>query len=93
MPRKRSRRRSFFSASSMFKYLRIAALVAPAVDRAVGPGTAQQKLEAFLGDYTGFWLRDGKWHPEMMARGWLPYLATTLVTHGIQKLTGIVRRL
>jgi len=43
--------------------------------------------------YTGYNIGNNTWLPEKLAAGWMPYIATSLITRGIQKLSGIIRGL
>ena len=87
------RARSFLSTQTVFKYLRIAALLGPAGARLMERSTGEQKIRRILLDYTGFNMVDGSWNWSRLARGWLPYVATCLITYGVSKLNGIIRRL
>ena len=93
MAKKGSRRRSFLSTSTIFKFVNLAALAAPAASVALGPGDAQTKITRGIHYYTGFNLANGQWDWGTLVKGWLPYVATKLATTGIQKLSGIIRRL
>lgn len=94
MPKKKKGKKRGFSVQTMFKFVRLGALLAPAAARALESGrSGEYKLKAGLMDYTGFNLNTGEWKFEAMARGWMPYLATTAITHGISKLVGIIRGL
>lgn len=92
MGKKKNRRRSFFSTSTIFKWLRIASLVGTGVGRyAEVSGTPATKIKNALLAYGGV-AEDGKFHGYMVSRMWLPFVATTLLTYGVQKLGGILRR-
>jgi len=91
--RKRSSRRSFLSFGTVAKFVKIGALVAPAAARAMGGGSTQDKINGAISDYTGFNMATGQFNFGDLAKGWMPYIATSLVIVGIQKLNGIVRRL
>lgn len=95
MPRRRrSRRNSGFGTPQVMKIVRLAALAAPAVSVAMDPRwTGEQKLKVGLAYYTGFDVDSGKFYAQNLAKGWLPFLAATLITYGIPKLTGMIRRL
>ncbi len=89
-----TRKRSFFSTGTIFKWLRIAALVAPAAGHILTPGiNAQEKLRRGIADYTGYQIWDGKFNVARLANGWMPYIVTCIITHGVQKLNGIIRSL
>jgi hypothetical protein len=96
MARKRRRsRRSFLGSSTIFKFIRLGALIAPAIYRyqsaaaSKGPGYGIRRVfESFAGiDW------NGKFSPGILASMWLPFIMTNLVTHGIGKLNGIIRRI
>lgn len=92
--RKKSRRRSFFSTASIFKYLRIGALIAPgAYIFSKTSGTGMQKLSTALQAYAGIKSTTGKFDGAILAQAWIPFLMSNLVTLGIGKLNGIIRRL
>ena len=82
--------KSGFNSQKIMKYIRLAALATPAVIAMTGPGTIQQKAQVALSSYTGVW-SDGSFHPETLAKGWMPYLAAVLTTYGIPKVAGIIR--
>jgi len=90
MGRKRS---SFLNTSTIMKLVRIAALAAPAASVALSGGDAQTKLTRGIHYYTGFNLASGQWDWQTLTKGWLPYVATAAITYGIQKLSGMIRRL
>ena len=79
--------------ATVFKWLRIGALVAPAVNDILRGTTPQQKAVFVIESYSGYNIDKAQWKWEWMARGWLPFLATSLATYGIPKLMGIIRRL
>lgn len=91
--KKKRRRASFFNQRTIFKFLRIGALVAPAAIRAMEAGTPEAKVKRGLQDYTGLNMTTGVWKVDDLKRGWTPFVATTLITVGIGKLVGILRRL
>lgn len=90
-PRKTSmprRGRSFFSTRTVFRLIRLGALAAPGL-------MAYQKnknIGRSFGYYAGI-DDDGKFRWKVVAYAWTPYLAATLITYGIPKLAGILRRL
>lgn len=90
---KRVTRRGFLNTQSIFKWLRIGALLAPAAARALGPGSADVKVKRILLDYTGYNMDTRRWRWDVMISAWTPFLVTSLMTYGIPKLTGIIRRL
>lgn len=88
-----SKRRGFLSTSTFYKFARLAAMVGPAALVAVGPGDAPSKIKEGLRIYTGLDSNTGQWSLANLAQGWMPFIGTSLVTHGISKLNGIIRRL
>ena len=92
--RKKRRRRSGFSTASMFKYLRLAALLAPAAHSALRPGvSAKDKVADAIEKYSGYNLGNNTFSWAKLGSGWLPIIATSLVTVGVSKINGIIRRL
>jgi len=91
--KKKSRRRSFLSTQSLFKWFRIGALVAPAVGIAISKQTNDRKINDFVGAYAGYDIAGKRVVLHELMRGYLPFVATSLITFGIGKLNGIIRRL
>jgi len=75
------------------KWVRVGALVAPGAYSIMERGLNKEGISAALHRYTGFNMGTGQWEPHMLAQGWGPYLAAVLVTMGIPKISGILRRL
>lgn len=76
-----------------FKLIRIGALALPAVHVLMTHPSTEDKIDGLAIRYTGFSTKDGRFHGEFLMQGWGPYLAACLTTHGIPKLTGIIRKL
>ncbi len=76
-----------------FKLIRIGALVAPAAHVLVTHGSIEDKIDGLSIRYTGFSTKHGTFHPEFLAAGWGPFLASIMTTYGIPKIAGIIRRL
>lgn len=74
------------------KFARLFALAAPAAAVAMGPGSPADKVKEGARKYTGFDMNSGSFNFASLAEGWLPFVATAAVTHGISKLIGIIRR-
>jgi hypothetical protein len=74
------------------KFARLFALAAPAAAVAMGPGTPQDKIKEGARKYTGFDMNSGTFSWASLAEGWLPFVGTAAVTHGISKLIGMIRR-
>jgi len=78
----------------VFKWLRIGALVAPGAIALTAKGAStEEKLSYALAKYTGYESWNKKFNFQQLVEGYGPFLATTLVTYGIPKLAGIIRRL
>lgn len=94
MPRRRKTRRSGFGLRSIFKLIRYGALVAPGAEIAFRKDLPLEDKPAWiLARYTGYDYRTGKFSTEDLKKGWLPFVLVSLITTGIQKINGIIRRL
>ena len=82
-----------FNTQKIMKYVRLAALVAPAAFHAVRAGTPEYKARNIIMRYTGFDMNDGRFHGQYLAEGWGPYVAAVATTYGIPKLAGMIRGL
>ena len=95
--RRRNRGGNKSLARTMMKWVRIGALVSPAVANLLDAGqSTEDKFYNTMLDYTGIWIKPAtglRWQPDRLLRGWGPYLMATLMTHGIPKIGGIIRRL
>ena len=96
MPRRgRKSARSFFNIRSVFGIIKVGSFIAPAAIRyneLEGQNTLQRIGNTLL-TYGGM-ENDGqtfKW--ENISRMWGPYVVTTLISTGVQKLNGILRKL
>ena len=78
---------------TVFKWLRVGALLAPAVNDIIRGDTAQQKAVFVVESYTGYNLDKGEFNFEWLKRGWTPFIMATLLTYGIPKIAGIIRKL
>lgn len=78
---------------TVFKWLRIAALVGPGAVAFTKGGTTEEKLSYVLAKYTGYQAWDERFNFSQLVEGYGPFLVTTLVTYGIPKIAGIIRRL
>lgn len=76
-----------------FKLIRLGALVAPAGYAAATQPDLPNKVASALVMYTGYNIRDGRFYPSELAKGWGPFLMACLATYGIPKISGIIRRL
>lgn len=83
-----------FSTQSMFKWLRIGALAAPAAYWAMQPNMdAKTKIALAMRSYTGYNFVENKFDAQYLMGGWAPFILTTVLTHGVSKLGGIIRKL
>lgn len=78
-----------------FKIIRITSLFAPALATIIerkdeGPSAI---LSGIVHKYTGYNMGTGAFEWNMLAQGWTPYVATLLITKGVQKLGGVIRKI
>ncbi len=90
--RGRKRGRGGFSVNTAFKYIRLGALVAPALREASLYDRWEDKLVGGLGCYGGWNQGAHEFQWSMAMRAWTPYLAATLMTKGISKISGLIKR-
>jgi hypothetical protein len=96
---KKKRRGGKSLQTTVFKWLRIGALAAPAIVVATQPMKIDQKANEIFRLYSGVNIKHSmesnslQWDGGRLAMGWLPYLTTVLATYGIPKIAGIIRRL
>jgi hypothetical protein len=96
MGKKRRRRNSGSILKAAYKLLPAAALVAPAAGYAMGSATPQQKVGQVIRAYTGYsmpnmGLGTSGFNAGHLAEGWGPFVLTSIMVYGIQKLRGIIR--
>jgi hypothetical protein len=77
----------------VFKWVRVGALVAPAVSEVLRYPGDPNVVNTIMESYTGYNMVNGTWNIEALKRGWLPYLGACLATYGIPKISSILRRL
>lgn len=78
---------------SLFKWIRLGSIVAPGLGRyAEIRGSPMFKIEGAIKSYAGI-RTDNIFDGELLMRMWTPLLATTLVTYGIPKIAGILRKM
>jgi len=90
---KKKKRRGKSLQKTVFKWLRIGALVAPAGAIAIGTDSNEAKIEQFVEAYFGYNIPQKKMVWTSLLRGWGPFIGATLVTYGIPKIAGILRRI
>jgi len=94
---KRTGKRSL--QTTVFKWLRIGALVAPAAVVATQPMKADQKLNEIFRLYTGVNIKHSmesnniQFDWKRLAMGWAPFVAAIVTTYGIPKIAGMIRRI
>jgi len=101
MPRRRTTyrkayrraRNSFLNFNTLTKFIKIGALAAPAIDTYQKGGGGLQGATNAMALYAGWNVQGGFFDWGLLAKAWTPYVATSLVTVGISKLNGIIRRL
>jgi len=80
--------KSFLSTNTIFKFIRLGALIAPAYNTARTHGI----VGAFT-DFAGYNEITQSFDMNTLKKAWMPFLMATLVTYGVQKLGGIIRRI
>jgi hypothetical protein len=82
-----------FNTQKIFKYVRWAALGAPAARIATLQTSTPDKLRRGIEAYTGYNIENGQFNLGKLAEGWGPYLTASVTTYGIPKLISIIRGL
>lgn len=93
---KKKRRRGGGKSISrtVFKWLRVGSLLAPGAACFLEPGRDMRyKAIAALQLYTGYNLFTGTWSAEPLAKGWAPFIVTSILTAIVPKITSIIRRI
>ena len=90
--RRKKRRGGKSLQQTAFKWIRVGALVAPAVEVAVKRISAEAKFREGIRRYTGFNMYRGTMDWGALLLGYGPLLGATVATYGIPKLAGIIRR-
>lgn len=84
--------KSGFNLSKIYKLARMGALALPAATTVMNPNlSGTEKLYKISQDYTGYNPYDGSFKMERLLTGWLPFIVANVVTHGVPKLTSIIR--
>lgn len=91
--KKRMGKRGFLNQQSLFKFVRVGALVAPAAAWFMTNNPMDFKIKAALKEYTGYDMNTREFSWKYLARGWTPFLMACLVTYGIPKINSIIRKL
>ncbi|GAI92265.1 unnamed protein product [marine sediment metagenome] len=83
-----------FNMSKIYGLANKAAFFAPYAMIALKPGvSAEYKVKDGIRILTGYNMTNGTWSFESLKQGWLPYVATKLVTAVIPKITRFVKGL
>jgi hypothetical protein len=93
MVRRKKRRGGKNLQATVFKWLRIGSIFAPEIARALNKKSGAEIAYNFVYEKTGYNMDDGTFEFGRLLKGWGPFIATSLVTYGIPKLIGIIRRL
>lgn len=81
-----------FNLSKIYKLARMGALALPAATTVMNQSlSGTEKLYKISQDYTGYNPYDGSFKMERLLQGWLPFIAASVVTYGVPKLTSILR--
>ena len=91
--RKKRRGRGKSIIQTAYKLIPVAALAAPAIGDFMSQSTTEGKVEKIVSHYTGYSIEKRDFKFERMMVGWMPFLASTLIIKGVQKLNGILRKL
>lgn len=84
-------KRGGFNTQKLFKAVRMVALIAPLAKVALGPGTADQKVNTGVAIMSGYDMNTGTFAMERLAKGWGPYVVTSIMTVIVPKITGFIR--
>lgn len=91
---KKNRKRGKNLQATLFRLIRLGALVAPAAYTALEhKDDMYWAVEHGVYRYTGWSGARGKWEPKGLLEGWGPFLGACLATYGIPKLVSFIRRL
>lgn len=78
---------------SLYKLVRMGALAGPGIAVALSGGSGEEKIKDIIKVYTGWDTSNNRFDFQELMKGWTPFLGASLVTYGIPKLTGLIRRL
>jgi len=93
--RLRRRKRPMLSMNTISRFIRLGAFVGVGITRygeLSWESNPWKRLGYTMISYAGIY-PDGRFDAGLLGKMWVPYIATTLVTKGVQKLGGIIRRL
>jgi len=92
---RRGRRRGrSLSLSTGYKFVRLGAFVLPGLYEATyAPGwSLADRLIGGLGVYAGWNQATKKFEFDQVKKAWVPFITACVLTYGIQKLNGLIRR-
>lgn len=82
-----------FNTQKLMKYIRLAALAAPAASAVMSHGANAVGANLAVARYTGYDIQGNRFSLDYLKQGWMPYLAAVAATYGIPKIAGIIRGL
>lgn len=83
-----------FNTQKIFKLVRIGALALPAVARMTDNRVSMEgRVRNALKAYTGYDIANKSFRLQDAAEGWMPFVAASLITYGVPKITGMIRGL
>lgn len=80
-----------FNTQKIFKYMRIGALALPAATTLMSTASVPQKINQLKSDYFGI-DANGNFSLNRAAKGWMPFIAATVLTYGVPKLASMIRK-
>lgn len=93
MTKRKKRKGGKSLTQQAFKWIRIGALIAPEAAEIMQYGLTRGSIRTIISNKTGFNIDTKTFDASQLIKGWGPYLASMLITYGIPKLSGIIRRL
>lgn len=91
--RKGGRRMGKSITQTAFKWIRVAALIAPEAAEIMQYGLTSGSIRTMISNKTGFNIETKTFDASQLIKGWGPYLGAVLATYGIPKIASIIRRL
>lgn len=82
--------KSGFNTQKIFKWVRIGALALPAAEAIFSTASVPQKISKLKSDYLGV-DASGNFSLQRAAKGWLPFIAATVITYGVPKIGSMIR--
>jgi hypothetical protein len=93
MARRKRRRGGKSLTQQAFKWIRVGALVAPEVAEVMQYGLNRDSMRSIISHKTGYNIDTRTFDWGELAVGWMPYIASVLVTYSVPKIASILRRL